>query len=56
MRKPFFARNANGEIMGQDNKSTWHNETKGILMIDGYHKKLQAGKDEDEIKNIEEAE
>jgi hypothetical protein len=34
MDKPFFTRNKENEIIGGDNKATWHNETKGVLMID----------------------
>ena len=39
--KPFFARKQNNEILGADVKSTWHNETKGVMMIDNYYKKFQ---------------
>lgn len=51
--RPFFLRSNSKDIVGQDAQSTWHNETKGVMMIDKYHKKIQAGKNEEEIKQLD---
>jgi len=47
LTKPFFARNQENHIIGQDTKSTWHNESKGILVIDNYYKKIKSGQSKD---------
>ena len=48
--KPFFGRNANNEIVGADTVAYWHNECKGTLLIDNYHKKISTL----DLKNEEE--
>ena len=49
--KPFFARNKKNEIIGSDSIAYWHNESKGMILIDNYYKKV---KDESESKEGEE--
>jgi len=36
--RPFFARNMRNEIIGLDSQAEWHNEQKGVLMINNYYK------------------
>ena len=48
MTKPFFSRNKEEQIIGTDIKATWHNESRGVMFIDNYHKKLQGYKEENE--------
>ena len=36
--RPFFVRNAQREIVGLDANAEWHNEAKGVMMINHYHK------------------
>jgi hypothetical protein len=40
LKKPFFIRGKEGnEILEQDSiKAAWHNERKGVMMIENYHK------------------
>lgn len=38
LAKPFFARNINGQIIGLDSQAQWHNEQKGVMMINNYYK------------------
>ena len=38
LRNPFFSRNANGAIIGMNAGSEWHNELKGVLMINKQYK------------------
>ena len=33
LKKPFFIRNKNRELIEQDSKAAWHNEQKGVMMI-----------------------
>ena len=35
---PFFSRDANGKIIGMDSGVEWHNESKGVFMINQYFK------------------
>jgi hypothetical protein len=35
MSKPFFIRSKN-QIINQDSKASWHNENKGVMMIEDY--------------------
>jgi len=35
--KPFFIRSKN-TVIGQDAKSAWHNERKGVMMIENYYR------------------
>jgi hypothetical protein len=49
LRKPFFSRDKENKIQGIDTKSSWHNEAKGIMMIDNYYKKMQSSKGESEL-------
>jgi len=37
MSKPFFIRNKN-VIINQDSKASWHNENKGVMMIEDYYR------------------
>lgn len=37
LRKPFFIRNKN-TIINQDSNAAWHNERKGVMMIENYYK------------------
>jgi homogentisate 1,2-dioxygenase len=38
VNRPFFARNIKNEIIGLDSGAEWHNEQKGVLMINNYYK------------------
>ena len=38
LHRPFFARNVKGDIVGIDKNAEWHNESKGVLMINSYYK------------------
>ena len=40
-KSPFFARSADGDIIGMTGKSEWHNEMKGVLMINSEYKRLR---------------
>lgn len=42
-KNPFFARSADGDIIGMTGKSEWHNEMKGVLMINHEYKRLRLG-------------
>ena len=42
LKKPFFLRSDDHKIVGQSSKAAWHNEEKGVMMIDNYHKKMQS--------------
>jgi len=56
LNRPFFSRNDNGEIRGLEGKSEWHNEMRGVMLINSYYKRqkseffdrIDAGEDEDE--------
>lgn len=37
LKKPFFIRKKN-DVLEEDTKATWHNERKGVMMIETYHK------------------
>jgi hypothetical protein len=39
--KPFFARNKDGEVIGSGSKSNWNQDSKRVLVIDNYHKKIK---------------
>lgn len=45
LRNPFFSRNANGAIIGMNEGSQWHNELKGVLMINREYKKKVEGQE-----------
>lgn len=36
--RPFFARNPKGEIIGLEGNAEWHNEIRGVMMINTMHK------------------
>lgn len=38
LKYPFFKRNKEGKVRGQTVQNTWHNEQKGTLYINNYHK------------------
>ena len=38
LRRPFFARNLKNELIGLDSQAEWHNEQKGVMMINNYFK------------------
>ena len=40
LNKPFFSRNMGSQLIGSDSNAQWHNEQKGVLLIDDYHKKI----------------
>ena len=40
-KSPFFARSADGDIIGMTGKSEWHNEMKGVLMINNEYKRMR---------------
>ena len=56
LARPFFTRNKENQIIGGDSSAQWHSETKGVLMIDDYHKKMDAKQEEMEIIKEEEDE
>lgn len=35
--RPFFIRSKN-TIVGEDSKASWHNERKGVMMIENYYR------------------
>jgi hypothetical protein len=37
LAKPFFIRSKN-TIINEDSKASWHNERKGVMMIENYYK------------------
>ena len=39
MDHSFFFRNQDGKIVGMDSNVQWHNESKGVFMINQYFKK-----------------
>lgn len=49
--KPFFIRNKN-TIIEQDSKASWHNERKGVMMIENYYRGEE--KEEVDVEDIEE--
>lgn len=49
LKKPFFLRSSDNKIMGKESKAAWHNEEKGVMMIENYYKKMQI-EDEEEAK------
>ncbi len=46
LKKPFFLRDEKRQVIGSESSSNWNNESKGVMMIDNYHKKM-GGNDED---------
>lgn len=38
LEHPFFSRNAEGNIVGMESNVEWHNESKGVFMINQYFK------------------
>ena len=38
LKKPFFARNEEGQIIGLEGNTEWHNENRGVLMINSTYK------------------
>lgn len=40
LKKPFFLRSKDNRIMGKESKAAWHNEEKGVIMIENYYKKM----------------
>ncbi|OMJ66529.1 hypothetical protein SteCoe_36591 [Stentor coeruleus] len=50
MKRPFFARNREGKLIGLNSKFTWHNEQKGALMI---NKQFKAQRMTEDIGKIE---
>lgn len=38
LKKPFFSRNETGEIIGLEGNAEWHNESRGVMMINYTHK------------------
>ena len=37
--RPFFSRNQQNQIIGLDQAAEWHNEQKGVIMINNYYKR-----------------
>ena len=37
LARPFFIRSKN-TIVGEDSKASWHNERKGVMMIENYYR------------------
>ena len=50
LSKPFFSRNMDNQLIGTDSNAQWHNEQKGILLIDNYHKKIGNNDDNENEK------
>lgn len=38
LSKPFFIRSRNSADTGEDSKASWHNERKGVMMIENYYR------------------
>ena len=38
IKRPFFSRNSKGDIIGLEGNADWHNETKGVMMINSNKK------------------
>lgn len=51
--KPFFIRSKNS-IINQDSTAAWHNERKGVMMIENYYRNQAEEENDLEIKDIEE--
>lgn len=49
LQRPFFIRSKN-TIVGEDSKASWHNERKGVMMIENYYRGEEEEKDVDEDK------
>lgn len=47
LQKPFFIRNKN-IVLDQDSKAAWHNEKKGVMLIENYYRR-----EEDEVPDEE---
>lgn len=45
MKRPFFSRNKEGNVIGSNSKFQWHNELKGALMINKEYKLLKQTED-----------
>ena len=39
--EPFFVRNRECQVIGLDSNAQWHTETKGVMMIRNYYRKIQ---------------
>ena len=39
LKKPFFIRQNNNTESEENTKATWHNERKGVMMIENYHRR-----------------
>ena len=50
MKRPFFARDRNGDVIGSNTKFQWHNELKGALMI---NKQFKLQRQTEDIGKIE---
>ena len=56
--RSFFVRNAKGESVGQTSASQWHNENKGVMLINRYFKAAAAAKEKQisgDLANLNEA-
>lgn len=40
LKKPFFIRKKN-DTLEEDSKASWHNERKGVMMIENYYRNNQ---------------
>lgn len=51
--KPFFIRSKNS-LMNQDSQASWHNERKGVMMIENYYKSQEEDEKKYDLNEIEE--
>jgi superfamily I DNA/RNA helicase len=56
LHRPFFSRNKHNVALGTSKETNWHNEQRGVMKIEDYHRKVEEidGKDEDD-EELEEA-
>ena len=47
LKKPFFIRQKE-EKTDQQSQATWHNEKKGVMMIENYHRNSEKDNEDDE--------
>jgi hypothetical protein len=56
LKGPFFARNVNGGIIGMSGNYVWHNEHKGVLVINKEFKKSRKAQDTDAVLSSSDSE
>ena len=52
LTKPFFVWNQNDKIVGSELTASWHNENKGVLLINNNHRNEDDIVNEDDINDF----